>query len=303
MVLDSNVDPRRVWYQANLDQDIAFDRNINIWFGWLAKYDSVYHLGTTEKAVHDAVVRDQAQLAKHPAGGMIGPDEWTDAFLYAGYYQSTWVDLGNAFAGWIHKQRPERRCSTAYVNATGRGDDNGFAVYDAVQCTDVQWPTAVEPVADDNWAIYAQAPFETWGNAWYNAPCLYWPAKPGNAGDDHGSKVGERAADRRDARRGHAVRGQPRGPQAVPALGPARGARAAPPTPTRCSATPAWTTRSRAYLATGTLPTGGRAATGRRAPARRCRSRCRRVAPPSRRPRCRRWREPPGRPQLLLTRP
>jgi hypothetical protein len=22
-------------------------------------------------------------------------------------------------------------------------------------------------------------PFETWANAWYNAPCLYWPAKAG----------------------------------------------------------------------------------------------------------------------------
>src|SRR4051794_38628727 len=28
MVLDSNVDPRRVWYQANLQQDLAFERNI-----------------------------------------------------------------------------------------------------------------------------------------------------------------------------------------------------------------------------------------------------------------------------------
>ncbi len=29
-VLDSNVDPRKLWYQANLDQDIAFDRNIRL---------------------------------------------------------------------------------------------------------------------------------------------------------------------------------------------------------------------------------------------------------------------------------
>ena len=57
MVLDSNVDPRNVWYQANLDQDVAFDRNIKIWFGWLAKYDSVYHLGKTEKAVEKLLLR------------------------------------------------------------------------------------------------------------------------------------------------------------------------------------------------------------------------------------------------------
>ena len=29
----------------------AFQRNIEIWFGWVAKYDSVYHLGKTQAAV------------------------------------------------------------------------------------------------------------------------------------------------------------------------------------------------------------------------------------------------------------
>jgi pimeloyl-ACP methyl ester carboxylesterase len=51
MVLDSNVDPRKIWYQANLDQDVAFQRNIEIWLGWLARFDSVYHLGSTRAAV------------------------------------------------------------------------------------------------------------------------------------------------------------------------------------------------------------------------------------------------------------
>ncbi len=35
MVLDSNVDPRRAWYRANLDQDVAFDRNIGLFFDWI----------------------------------------------------------------------------------------------------------------------------------------------------------------------------------------------------------------------------------------------------------------------------
>jgi pimeloyl-ACP methyl ester carboxylesterase len=42
MILDSTVDPRYVWYQSNLNQDQPFQRNLNIWFAWLAKYDSVY---------------------------------------------------------------------------------------------------------------------------------------------------------------------------------------------------------------------------------------------------------------------
>lgn len=65
MVLDSNVDPRRVWYQANLDRDVAFERNIKIWFGWLAEYDSVYHLGTTADAVEHVFYAEQDTLRRN----------------------------------------------------------------------------------------------------------------------------------------------------------------------------------------------------------------------------------------------
>ena len=188
MVLDSNVDPRKVWYQANLDQDVAFERNVKIWFGWLARYDSVYHLGTTEQAVEKLWYATKEKLRKNPVGGVVGPDEWTDIFLYSGYYQFLWVDLGNTFAGWVHNAN-----ATAVVNwyqsADGPGNDNGFAVYNAVQCTDVQWPTSWAQWRRDNWRVYRIAPFETWGNAWYNAPCLYWPAPARTPLTINGSKV------------------------------------------------------------------------------------------------------------------
>ena len=87
MILDSNVDPRGVWYQDNLDQDVAFNRNINIWFGWLAQYNSIYHLGATEQAVARTFYSTEAQLAFHPAGGVVGADEWVDAFELPAYYQ------------------------------------------------------------------------------------------------------------------------------------------------------------------------------------------------------------------------
>ena len=54
------------------------------------------------------------------------------------------------------------------------GNDNEFAVYNAVQCTDVQWPTEVEPVEQGQRRVNKKYPFLTWGNAWFNAPCLYW---------------------------------------------------------------------------------------------------------------------------------
>jgi pimeloyl-ACP methyl ester carboxylesterase len=188
MVLDSNVDPRKVWYQANLDQDVAFDRNINIWFGWLARFDNMYHLGRTQKAVHDLWYSQRQQLGNRPAGGIIGPDEWTDIFLGAGYFQQTWTDLANAFAGWVHRG-DWQRLKAEDDSANSVGDDNGYAVYNAVQCTDVQWPTNFAKWRTDNWRIYRNAPFETWGNAWFNAPCLFWPAKPGTPVTVNGRNV------------------------------------------------------------------------------------------------------------------
>ncbi len=213
MVLDGNVDPRDVWYQANLNQDIAFERNIKIWFGWIAKYDDVYHLGTTGAAVEELYYAQPAAAAtKHPAGGVVGPDEWNDMFLVAGLLPvDGWAGPRAGVRRLGERPATSTRLVGAYGDADGPGDDNGFAVYNAVQCTDVQWPQAWSTWAEDNWATYKMAPFLTWGNAWFNAPCLYWPAPAGTPVTVDGGGTA-RAAHRRDPRRGHAVRGQPRGP-------------------------------------------------------------------------------------------
>ena len=188
MVLDSNVDPRGVWYQSNLDQDAPFNRNIKIWFTWVAKYDSVFHLGTTEAAVEKLWYAQLATLTKHPAGGVIGGDEWTDIFLQAGYYRFGWVQLGQAFAGWVNKG-DWATLNTLYQQTDTPGNDNEFAVYAAVQCTDAQWPTNWGKWEFDNWTTYAKAPFETWDNAWFNAPCIYWPAKASTPVTINGAKT------------------------------------------------------------------------------------------------------------------
>jgi pimeloyl-ACP methyl ester carboxylesterase len=178
MVLDSNVDPRDVWYDANLNQDVAFERNINIWFAWVAQYDSVYHLGKTEQAVRTLFYTEEQKLASSPAGGVVGGDEWDDIFLGAGYYEQTWLDLGSLFSNYVrtHKVAP---LVAEYKGTETPGNDNEFAMYNAVQCSDVQWPQKWSKWSSDNWRTDRIAPFETWNNAWFNAPCLYWPATAG----------------------------------------------------------------------------------------------------------------------------
>ncbi|WP_424233545.1 alpha/beta hydrolase [Actinophytocola sp.] len=173
VVFDGNVNPKKVWYESNLDQDVAFDRNIKVYFDWVATYDSVYHLGTTGRQVEALFYQKQAELLRAPAGGVIGPDEWTDIFLQAAYYVYGWEDVANAFSGYVHDGDWQ---TLQDLYGTPPFDDNGHAVYLAVSCTDKQWPTNWHKWRVDNWITFARAPFETWGNVWFNAPCVYWPS-------------------------------------------------------------------------------------------------------------------------------
>ncbi|MGH3376592.1 MAG: alpha/beta hydrolase [Actinoallomurus sp.] len=184
MVLDSNVKPSDVWYDANLEQDKAFEGNINALFAWAAKYDSVYHLGTTQDAVRKAFFDARAKAVKNPVGGIVGGAEFIDTFLVAGY-----IDLGgyypyltNALAQYTAGN--EQPLIDAYNLLGATPDDNGYVVYNAVQCSDVQWPTSWKKWDHDNTKLYNDGyQIETWGNAWYNAPCLTWPAKAGKPVD------------------------------------------------------------------------------------------------------------------------
>jgi pimeloyl-ACP methyl ester carboxylesterase len=180
MVLDGNVDPRGVWYSANLTQDLAFERNMRIYFGWLAKYDSVYHLGKTAGAVRKLFYSTQAALIRKPAGGQIGGSELTDVFLQAGYFVFSWEDVAAAFAAWIqHRDATKLKALYDKGQQQGPGADNSYAIYLGVQCTDAKWPAAWRTWQADNWQVHSRAPFETWGNAWYNAPCRSWAGRPG----------------------------------------------------------------------------------------------------------------------------
>ncbi|HWC35278.1 MAG TPA: alpha/beta fold hydrolase [Mycobacteriales bacterium] len=172
MVLDSTVDPRRVWYGANLDQDKAFDRNADIYFKWVAKYDAVYHLGKTQQAVTRRYYSDLARLARSPKH-KLGPDEFADAMTGAAYYRFGWEDLAHAWHA-LDANGKSRPMLNQYTDVDLPGDDNEFAVYSAVQCTDAHWPRSWSQWQSDNQDYAAKYPFLTWNNAWFNAPCLYW---------------------------------------------------------------------------------------------------------------------------------
>jgi pimeloyl-ACP methyl ester carboxylesterase len=173
LVLDSNVDPRHVWYKANLSQDVAFNRNLHIYLKWVAKYHSVYHLGTTQKQVSALYYKTRHALAKHPRG-KVGPSEWTDAFSSAAYYRFGWEDVAKAWVAFTKGHYAPML--QQYDQAEGPGNDNEFAVYNAVECSDLKYPS-INRVLKDARHYTKKYPFLTWDNTWFNGPCLYWKGK------------------------------------------------------------------------------------------------------------------------------
>lgn len=182
MVVDSVVDPSRqkIWYQANMDQDLAFETRWSDWKKWVAAHDSTYHIGDTEAKVQARWEELRATAKKNPIGGVVGPAELIGFFQSAPYYDSAWAPTAKVWAAYVAgdaKPLIENAGPDMTDIAGNIASENGNAVYTAVECTDAKWPTSWQKWDRDNTRMHARAPFMTWSNAWMNLPCATWPAK------------------------------------------------------------------------------------------------------------------------------
>ena len=175
MVLDSVVDPTGVWYADNVDQDYAFQGRMQAFFAWVAKNNDAYQLGRTAAQVQAAWYRARSQLLAHPVNGTIGADEFDDTFLQGGYLQQLWPGFAQALSSYLNDGQSDDLI-TQY-QGSGTQNENEFAVYNAVQCSDVNWPRNWSFWLSDTERVYQKAPFQAWDNAWYNAACAFWPVK------------------------------------------------------------------------------------------------------------------------------
>jgi pimeloyl-ACP methyl ester carboxylesterase len=177
MVLDSTVDPAGVWYADNFDQDYAFQGRISAFFAWTARYSASYQLGATAAAVNRVWHQARAQLARQPVTGpdgpLIGPDEFDDTYLVGGYDDQYWPLLAAALAAYLH-QGDSGPLHQLYEQA-GVQSENEFAVYNAVECSDVAWPRSWATWDAATRRVFATAPYEAWDNTWFNAACAFWP--------------------------------------------------------------------------------------------------------------------------------
>ncbi|MGH3314234.1 MAG: alpha/beta hydrolase [Streptomyces sp.] len=182
MIVDSVVNPSRdqIWYQNNLDQDVAFQMRWEDWTKWVAKHDEAYGIGDTPAKVDKQWEKLRATAKKRPIGGVVGPAELLGFFTGAPYYDQMWAEVAAVWSAYLkgdEKALIDAAAPDMSDTAGNKDSENGNAVYTAVECTDAKWPTSWRKWDRDNTRLHEQYPFLTWSNAWMNLPCATWPVK------------------------------------------------------------------------------------------------------------------------------
>jgi pimeloyl-ACP methyl ester carboxylesterase len=181
LVLDGVLDPRNIWYAANVTQNIAFDKAMTRFFRWAARGHADLHLGRSAEAVERRYYRVSRRLSQKRVNG-VGATELADIMLGPGYATFLYPEAAAALSE-IANRGTARLAHNAYtsLNPVAPRGDNGYAMYLATVCSDAPWPTDLNVLLADNQHLAQSYPFVTWGNAWFNGPCRTWPAAPAPA--------------------------------------------------------------------------------------------------------------------------
>lgn len=176
MVLDSVPSPSGVGYQNQMAKNLTAEHSGGLFFAWVAKYDSVYHLGTTAEAVEEKYYEALDTLRATPVDGRIGPGEWTNVFEQVVYRSWTWVSRAKILSDFV--VRGDATALRADSPTPGFPQQNRVAMTNAVNCSEGTWPK--------NWNVWSATlagqyaagnKILTWNNAWYSAPCAFWPTQ------------------------------------------------------------------------------------------------------------------------------
>jgi pimeloyl-ACP methyl ester carboxylesterase len=180
MIFDSVVNPSRekIWYQANLDQNVAFQMRWSDWTAWVAKHDAVYGIGDTAERVQSRYTELRAAAKREPIGGVVGPAELLGFFQSATYSDRAWAPVAAVWSAYVKGDEqalvdaagPDMSDTAGNVSA-----ENGNAVYTAVECNDARWPSSWQRWDRDSTRLHRDHPFLTWSNTWMNLPCADWP--------------------------------------------------------------------------------------------------------------------------------
>ncbi|MBT0773250.1 alpha/beta fold hydrolase [Kineosporia sp. J2-2] len=195
MVLDSALDPAKVWYGVYRQQSQGRQERFGDAARYAARHPDEAGLGTTATAVTAAYLRLAARLDTDPAPvpgtsvSLTGPlfRHLTAALLTSERFMPTLAQVWRAAADLADGQATDEQAQVLGQALTlidpaagvspGVPADNAVAAAYAVTCGDVEWPASVgvyeRNVAADRrfHPVAAGAPANIW-------PCAFWPGRP-----------------------------------------------------------------------------------------------------------------------------
>jgi pimeloyl-ACP methyl ester carboxylesterase len=173
IVLDSAVDPARIWYGVWSSWGEAIALRLPDFFAWAARRDDVYHLGATPRAVERTYYRIAGRLDRDPVelpGITLNGNVFREQTRGAMYDDRSFPNLAEFWQEFSGPTPPAAGLAEPAV-------DNSIAVLYSVVCNDVSWPRDTGGYAR-NTAVSRRTYPATAGmpaNIW---PCAFWPTRP-----------------------------------------------------------------------------------------------------------------------------
>jgi pimeloyl-ACP methyl ester carboxylesterase len=172
IVLDSNVDPDRVWRGMIQIWTLPAERAFDMFAVWAAERDETYGLGTTVAEVRDTFRQLLNRLDRTPVtvdGQTYDGNRVRLAARGIGQHEEINVTLADLLRKLLAAQGQPATTAVAAPPA-----DNRPAALLAIMCGDARWPTDVDQYLRD--AIRDTQRYPMMGGQTSNiSPCAFWP--------------------------------------------------------------------------------------------------------------------------------
>ena len=168
MILSGNMNPDGIYYGHFRSTVPASEVDLHGWFAWIAKYDSVFHLGDTHDKVEASYRGVLASVTEKPQS-TVGPFELTDLMFFAAYTKDRWAYVASALSDFV-----VRGDASKLIEAVGVPDEGVNAAFTGTICSNGPFSH------DRNWwdrdraELAKSAPYLGWYYTWFLTPCASW---------------------------------------------------------------------------------------------------------------------------------
>ncbi|MFC0111836.1 alpha/beta hydrolase [Kibdelosporangium aridum] len=178
MILDSSMNPvePQMWYHNSTGQVTAGVARERDYLNWIARYDTVFHLGKTYEQVNAAWQKMLGDFRKQPRGPLknVGAVELMDVYIANLSHELYWEPLAKAMADYVLRG-DERAVLDWATPAGGAAGESFIAGMISIACIDSDAPADRTKIERDFGELAKTSDF-----AWYNvsipSACANWPA-------------------------------------------------------------------------------------------------------------------------------